>query len=260
MLRLLRRDAPPVKEAGFIDVSHCGETYRVSVRRTAAARRFTLRVRMATRDVVLTLPARASLKEAKSFAERNAPWIGAKLRRLPEQIRFVPGSLVPFRGAPHRIARRPSARGTGPVVVAPPADLDGAPLLLVGGDPAFAPRRVRDFLMREARRDIEAAVARHAAQLGVKPRRITLRDTTSRWGSCSAAGALNFSWRLILAPRSVLDYLAAHEVAHLVHMNHSDAFWAVVGRLFPDWAAAESWLKIHGAGLLRFGADKGEAA
>jgi predicted metal-dependent hydrolase len=110
--------------------------------------------------------------------------------------------------------------------------------------------------MREARRDIEAAVARHAGKLGVSPRRITLRDTTSRWGSCSSTGALNFSWRLIMAPSYVLDYLAAHEVAHLVHMNHSPAFWKILGKLSAHVERAEAWLKINGAGLLRFGPYK----
>ena len=119
---------------------------------------------------------------------------------------------------------------------------------------------MQDFLIREARRDLEAAVGRHAARLGVKVRRITLRDTSSRWGSCSASGALNFSWRLVLAPPFVLDYLAAHEVAHLIHMNHSDAFWAVVTRLSTDVDPAEAWLKTHGSGLLRFGAVSGGGA
>ena len=117
------------------------------------------------------------------------------------------------------------------------------------------PRRVRDFLVKEAGRDIEAAVASHAKKLGAAPRKITLRDTTSRWGSCSSSGTLSFSWRLIMAPRFVLDYLAAHEAAHLLHMNHSAAFWAAVGRLTADTERAEAWLKAHGSGLLRFGAD-----
>src|SRR5271166_897765 len=254
MLRLFSRNSPAAKEAGFFDVSHSGETYRVHVRRTAAARRFTLRVRSATRDVVLTLPARASLVQAKSFAQRHAPWIGVKLRRLPGNIPFELGGIVPLRGIAHRITPRRGARGAGAVAAERRAGIGDESLLWVSGDAAFAPRRVRDFLIREARRDLEGAVARHAAALGVKPRKITLRDTISRWGSCSASGALNFSWRLILAPHFVLDYLAAHEVAHLVHMNHSDAFWAVVGRLSPDVDAAESWLKANGAGLLRFGA------
>jgi predicted metal-dependent hydrolase len=254
MLRLLQRDASRAPEITFIDVSHAAETYRVHLRRTAAARRFTLRVRTAGGDVVLTMPARSSLNEAKSFAARHAAWIGTKLRRLPENTRFEAGQSVPLRGVPHRIAHRPGLRGIVAIEAPNRKEIAAEPLLWVSGDPAFAPRRLRDFLIKEAKRDLENAVALHASRLGVKVRRITIRDTISRWGSCSASGALNFSWRLIMAPHFVLDYLAAHEVAHLAHMNHSDAFWRVVGRLSPDVEAAEAWLKANGSGLLRFGA------
>jgi predicted metal-dependent hydrolase len=114
-------------------------------------------------------------------------------------------------------------------------------------------RRVRDFLEREAKRDLQAAVARHTAALGIPARRITVRDTRSRWGSCSAKGYLNFSWRLILAPPFVLDYLAAHEVAHLKEMNHSPRFWREVHALCPRTEEAERWLKRHGTDLHRYG-------
>lgn len=203
------------------------------------------------------MPTRGSLAEAKSFAERHAAWIGARLRRLPAKMRFMPGELVPVRGVLHRIANQPGARGTVWIEAAP-QDAGGhaGPLLWVNAEAPFVPRRVQDFLIREARRDIEGAVARHTSALSVRPRKITLRDTTSRWGSCSSSGALSFSWRLIMAPRFVLDYLAAHEVAHLMHMNHSAAFWAVVAELSSDIDTAEAWLKTHGAGLLRFGPGK----
>ena len=114
------------------------------------------------------------------------------------------------------------------------------PLICVSGERPHVARRVTDFLKREARKDLEAAVARHSKQLGVKPRRMVLRDTVSRWGSCSSTGGLNFSWRLILAPPFVLDYLAAHEVAHMVHMNHSPLFWKLARRLHPGTDRAES--------------------
>ena len=104
------------------------------------------------------------------------------------------------------------------------------------------------------------AVARHAAALGLAPKRMTLRDTTSRWGSCSSTGALNFSWRLVMAPPHVLDYLAAHEVAHLRHMNHSAAYWTTVAGLYPEVGAAEAWLKAHGARLLRYGSGDASVA
>ncbi|MGH6840989.1 MAG: M48 family metallopeptidase [Methylocella sp.] len=254
MPRLKRTNAPRASGIVYLDISHAGETFRIILRRMAAARRFTLRVRAATKDVVLTMPARGSLGEAKAFASRHAAWIGVKLRRLPETIPFEPGALVPLRGTLHRITHCPAKRGRVWIEEGAPS-CGSMPLLCVSAEAPFAPRRVRDFLVKEARRDIAAAVASHTKMLGVGPRKITLRDTTSRWGSCSASGALSFSWRLIMAPRFVLDYLAAHEAAHLLHLNHSAAFWATVSRLTADTARAEAWLKAHGSGLLRFGAD-----
>jgi predicted metal-dependent hydrolase len=243
MLSLFDRRPP-----SEIEVAHDGETYRIALRRLPTSRRYTLRVRTASRDVLLTMPERASLKGAREFAQRHAAWIGARLARLPQPVAFAPGEVTLLRGVDHLIVHRPEARG---VVWTEPE----GPVLCVAGDALHAPRRVADFLKREARRDLTAAVARHAAAQGLKPRRISLRDTTSRWGSCSSTGALNFSWRLILAPSYVLDYLAAHEVAHLTHMNHSPLFWALARRLSPDVERAEAWLKAHGQSLHRFGAS-----
>ncbi len=247
MLRLLERrvPTPPIAE---IEVAHEGAVYRVALKRLASSRRFTLRVRAASRDVLLTMPARGSLKAAREFAERHAGWIGVRLARLPKPIAFVHGAVTPLRGRDHRIEHRPGARGVVWVEIS--AD---SPLICVTGEAPHVARRVSEFLRREARRDLEAAVARHATLLEVKPRRIVLRDQASRWGSCSSTGALNFSWRLIFAPPFVLDYLAAHEVSHIVHMNHSPMFWKLTRRLFPDTDRAEAWLKTHGAGLHRFG-------
>ncbi len=252
-----RKNAPRTSDIAYLDISHAGETYRVALKRINSARRFTLRVRAATRDVVLTMPPRGSIAGARSFIERHAAWIGVRLQRLPAPMPFGGGEIVPIRGINHRIAERPRQRGTVWIEPASKALADSTlPLLCVSGDPAHVARRVQDFLIREAKRDLEAAVFRHAAKIGVTPRRISLRDTTSRWGSCSSTGTLNFSWRLIMAPRYVLDYLAAHEVAHLIYLNHSSSFWKVVARLSADVDRAEAWLKAHGAGLLRFGPYK----
>jgi predicted metal-dependent hydrolase len=235
-------DRSPTSE---LEIAHAGELYRVALRRNAATRRYTLRVRAASRDVLLTMPARGTLKAAREFAERHAAWIGVRLARLPKPVAFLAGEVAPLRGIDHRIAHRPETRGV--------VWLEGQ-TICVAGEAAHVPRRVADWLKREARRDLEAAVARHAAAAGVKPTRLSLRDTTSRWGSCSAKGALNFSWRLILAPAYVLDYLAAHEVAHIRHLNHSPLFWALTRRIYPDTDRAEAWLKAHGSSLHRFGA------
>jgi hypothetical protein len=235
-------DRTPASE---LEIAHAGEIYRIALRRVATTRRYTLRVRAASRDVLLTMPARGTLKAAREFAERHAAWIGVRLARLPKPVALQPGEVVPLRGVEHRIVHRPDVRG----VVWVEGDA-----ICVAGEAAHVARRVGDWLKREARRDLEAAVARHAHAAGVKPRRLSLRDTTSRWGSCSSTGALNFSWRLILAPPYVLDYLAAHEVAHMSHMNHSPLFWALTRRLYPETDRAEAWLKAHGSGLHRFGA------
>ena len=236
-------------KTAFIDVAHAGQVYRVALKRVNRARRFTLRVRSATRDAVLTMPAGSSLRSAKSFAERHAEWIGTRLDRLPGKVPLCAGSVVPLRGVEVPIVHRPALRALAWVE----AEAGGA-VLCVSGNPEQQQRRVLDFLRREARRDLEAAVTRHAAAVGRKVQALTLRDTRSRWGSCSGRGTLSFSWRLIMAPSHVLDYLAAHECAHLVHMDHSAAFWSVVERLMPDMARAEAWLKAHGPSLHRYGA------
>ncbi|HWG03594.1 MAG TPA: SprT family zinc-dependent metalloprotease [Beijerinckiaceae bacterium] len=255
MLRLFRRDNVPPAEVPHFEISHGGEIYHVAVRRVRGARRFTLRVRAATRDILLTMPMRGSQTAARDFALRHAAWISVRLERLPCPVPFAPDSIVPLRGIDHRIVHRRDSRGT--VWVEPASLSDDSDsiqsLLCVAGRAEHVERRVADFLKREARRDLEAAVKRHAAIVGVPPRRVTIRDTTSRWGSCSAAGSLNFSWRLIIAPAFVLDYLAAHEVAHLVHMNHSAKFWTLTQRLAPQTERAEAWLKLHGSSLHRFG-------
>ncbi|MGD0564590.1 MAG: SprT family zinc-dependent metalloprotease [Roseiarcus sp.] len=250
MLRLFERRTPAAPVA-HIEVAHAGAVFRVALKRLSTSQRFTLRVRAATRDVLLTMPARSSLKSAREFAERHAAWIGARLARLPQPVAFAPSAVTPLRGLNHTIVHRPGERG----VVWTETGALGS-LICVSGEKPHIARRVADFLKREARRDIEAAVARHAKRLGVAPRRIALRDTASRWGSCSSTGGLNFSWRLILAPPEILDYLAAHEVAHIVHMNHSPMFWKLTRRLFPETERAEAWLKIHGADLHRFGASE----
>ena len=223
--------------------------YLVQLRRHRQARRYTLRIQATTREVILTIPPRGTLKEAGEFAQKHGGWIAARLGRLPEAAPFADGVVVPLRGVPHRIAHRRGTRGT---VWAEVAD-DGERLLCVAGNAPHLDRRVGDFLRREARRELEAASLKFAAALGVAVKRITVRDQSSRWGSCSTTGMLSFSWRLILAPSHVLDYLAAHEVAHLVEMNHSARFWRLVQRLCPDHDRAKTWLDAHGADLHRYG-------
>jgi hypothetical protein len=243
-----RKQAAPARERLLVGKS--GEHYAIEVRRHPAARRYTLRVREARRDVVLTMPPRSSLRQARHFAEKNVDWIAARLKRLPQPTPFLPDETIPLRGVPHRIVHRPGARGTAWTE----ADANGALFLCVAGGAAHIGRRARDFFRREARRDLVAASRRYAAMLDVSVRAVSLRDTASRWGSCSQSGSLSFSWRLVLAPPFVLEYLAAHEVAHRVELNHSKRFWRTVERIFPEWRRAEAWLRAHGASLYRYGA------
>ncbi len=239
---------PPTLDLGVDD-----QSLRVSLRKVSGAKRFTLRVRSATRDVVLTMPPRASIASAKEFAERHVAWIGARMRRLPKPVRFENGAVIPLRGQPHLIVHRPAARGGvwTEALTQPHAAATSA--LCVAGGVEHVSRRVRDFLRREALRDLRASVAAHAGKLNVSIARVGVRDTTSRWGSCSSAGVLSFSWRLVFAPPHVLDYLAAHEVAHRVHLDHSSAFWALARALAPETDRAEAWLKAHGVGLHGYG-------
>jgi predicted metal-dependent hydrolase len=251
MLRLLR-DEPAQDRSSLLTLEHAGETIVVALRRATTARRFTLRVRFAARDAVLTMPKRASLRDARAFAERHAAWIAARLNRLPATIPFAHGSVVPLRGVDHALIHAPERRGT--VWTEARDDLETGVALCVSGQTEHMHRRVQDYLKREARRDLESAVACHTATLGLASRGVGLRDPVSRWGSCSSSGSLNFSWRLIMTPPFVLDYLAAHEVAHLVHLDHSPKFWAVAHRLCPHTDRAEAWLSAHGAHLHKYGA------
>jgi predicted metal-dependent hydrolase len=221
----------------------------VRVRRHRQARRYTLRIQAATREVVLTIPPRGTLKEAREFAQKHGGWIAARLGRLPEAAPFAHGVVVPLRGVPHRIAHRPGTRGT----VWSETNANGERLLCVAGNTPYIDRRIGDFLRREAKRDLEVVSRRFADDLGVGVRRVAVRDQSSRWGSCSTTGVLSYSWRLILAPSAVLNYLAAHEVAHLVEMNHSPRFWRLVRRLCPDHERAKAWLDVHGTDLHRYG-------
>ena len=250
MLRLRRFFRPPAAaEPDRLDVDLGDRIVAVALRRRDGARRMTLRVSAATGAVTLTLPPRAPLAGARTFLDAHGGWIAQRLSRLPERIPFRPGTILPLRGVPHRIVHETQGRGTTRVV----PDEAGEPAIAVRGEESAIPGRVRRFLVAEAEADLREAVTRHCAGLGVSSRRLTLRDTRSRWGSCSANGSLSFSWRLILAPPHVLDYLAAHEVAHLKEMNHSHRFWRIVHGLCPRTEEAEAWLDRHGTGLHRYG-------
>jgi predicted metal-dependent hydrolase len=217
---------------------------RVEWRRSARARRVSLRIDPTGGAVVVTLPIRATRKAGMALLMGHADWVSDRLAALPEAITFAEGAVIPIAGVPHRIRHAPGARGAAFL-------LDQE--LHVTGAPEFLSRRVRDFLRQEARRRLGALVAAKAGLIGITPKRVTIKDTTSRWGSCAPDKSLALSWRLVMTPPFVQDYVVAHEVAHLRHMNHSPRFWAQVDALTPHTKAAIPWLRAEGARLLRIG-------
>ena len=174
----------------------------------------------------------------------HADWVASRLAALPDAVPFTDGTSVNIGDVPHRIRHVPESRGGAWLQ-------DGE--LLVAGSAEFLRRRVMDFLRAEALRRLSALVLVKTATLGVTARRIAVKDTRSRWGSCAADGSLAFSWRLVMTPESVQDYVAAHEVAHLKYINHGARFWNLVDRLTPHASTAIPWLRAEGFRLLRVG-------
>ncbi len=216
----------------------------VALRRSERTRRLILKLDPLA-GPVLTMPPKASIADAKLFLERHHDWITTRLALAPERVPFTTDAQIPLLGVPHPIRHAPLAR-RGVWLE------DGA--LFVSGRPEHVPRRVGDFLKAETEKRVRPLAFDLSAKIGKTPTRITVRSLKSRWGSCSSAHDLSFSWRLILAPAPVLDYVVAHEVAHMAEMNHSPAFWLVVGELYPNFKEPRRWLKTHGADLFRYGA------
>lgn len=221
-----------------------GGPARVEWRRSSRARRVSLRIDPRGGSVVVTLPHRAARNAGMALLIDNADWVSERLAALPGAIVFADGVELPLYGTNHRIRHMQGGRGG--------AWVRGREIQ-VSGDIAFLPRRVADFLRAEARRSICALVAEKALLARARPGRITLKDTSSRWGSCAASRNLAFSWRLVMAPHFVQDYVTAHEVAHLRHMNHGPKFWALVREITPYTDEAMVWLRTEGMRLLRIG-------
>jgi predicted metal-dependent hydrolase len=245
---LRQKSAPPARTQLDID----GRVVDVTVRVSKRARAF--RLSLPATGPLLTLPEKARWSDAEAFLNRHKHWLAARLPRTPTVQSLAHGSIVPLRGVPHRIVATGSVRGR----VAMDETADG-PALLVPGAPEHQPRRLYDWLKIVALEDLTERSLFHAARLEVSVKQIRLRSQSSRWGSCSSTGAINYNWRLILAPPFVLDYVAAHEVAHLVEMNHSPAFWATVERTLPDMERGRAWLKSHGRQLMAWQPPQGEA-
>lgn len=221
-----------------------GRDVPVLLRRNRQARRIILRIDPKTDGVALTLPWYASEAEALGFLESQHGWLRKRLDKLPERTPFEPGRTIPILGEDHVIEHRPDAR-RGVWLE------DGR--VCVSGDIDYLPRRLLDWLKKEAKARLSALAQEKAAELGVSVGRISVRDTTSRWGSCAHDGSLNFSWRMILAPAFVFEFIVAHEVAHIVERNHGPRFHALVQKLTPHEAQAEAWLNAYGQQLHRIG-------
>lgn len=216
----------------------------LTVCRNARAKRMRLRVDFDTAGIILTLPQRATEEQGFTFLLRQRAWILDRLGSLPPRVPFCPDALVPILGAEHPIRHRPADRLAVRIE-------HGA--IIVPGCLEAVPRRVDRWLRGEAKRVLTERAHAMAARLGRPIGRITVRDTRTRWGSCSQAGNLSFCWRLIMTPPHVLDYVAAHEVAHMEVRNHGPVFWRTVAGLSDDVEGARAWLLRHGPGLARYG-------
>ncbi len=226
------------RPATVLDIA--GRSVPVRLRRNGRARRIVLRIEKDGDGVVVTLPKRVPEAEGIAWAHKQRDWIAERLAQIPVRTAFADGAVIPFAGTDHVIRHVPGARrGVWPE--------DGE--IYVSGRPEHLARRVTDWLRREARARLTAQTARASERLGMKHGRITVRDTRSRWGSCASSGNLNFSWRLIMAPAFVLDYVVAHEVAHLKEPHHGPAFWRTVAELDPDAERGRTWLSKHGEAL-----------
>lgn len=248
----------------------------IRIRRLKASRRITLRYHANTNSIALNIPRYVSIGQGLSFVGEKRAWIASRIGEQPIHTPFSDGNTIFVLGREYVLKH---AGGRGVVSLFPPPLLGegrvggdftqshtsidsshpkllpqgGKGLVTVPGEREFMPRRVRDFLKQLAREEIEKLVAIKIPLLGKNPRKISLRDTHSRWGSCSQDGNLSFSWRIIMAPRDVLEYLVCHEMAHLLHMNHSKLFWNTVSHLCPNYKIPQVWLKTHGAKLHSYG-------
>jgi predicted metal-dependent hydrolase len=226
-----------------------GKLVMVAVRANLRARNYRLSIPHVG-GPVLTVPRYGNWREAQDFLNRQLDWLADRLRRAAKPVTFRAGVRIPVRGVQHRIVATGSIRGRVEAY-----EEDGHAFLAVPGEPQHRARRLTDWLKEEAQRDLRRRVAVHARRLGVEVKSISLRSQTTRWGSCSTTGRLNFNWRLVMAPPYVLDYVAAHEVAHLIEMNHSEDFWDTVRQTLPSMDRGNDWLRDHGRELMVYGVE-----
>lgn len=215
----------------------------VKIRRHAFAKHITLRLSPCGREIRLTIPRHSHEKKAMAFLREQRHWLADQLARRHPHIPFEPGVTLPLFGRSTRLRHNPRKQGV--------EFRDG--ILTVGGTIEHFPRRVRDWIRQEARRRFSATAFELAERIGKRPAAVVLRDTSSRWGSCSRERRINLCWRLAFAPQAVARYIIAHEVAHLAHFDHSPAFWTKVSQLHRGYKSASAWLSAHGQSLHRYG-------
>lgn len=221
-----------------------GQDVPLAVSRHHNAKRMTLRYDAQRRQVKLTLPPRAPLRLAAAFLQEKHAWLTAQVKRHPQAVGFADGTVIPVLGSNVTLHHSEALRGRAERV---------DDILHIRCPAASLPKRTEDWLRNTLREEILAEATAMAATLGVKFQRLSLRDTSSRWGSCSAEGNLSFCWKLVFAPRHIVSYLVAHEVAHLREMNHSPAFWAEVAKIHPEYKRSRKWLADHTSELHRYG-------
>lgn len=215
------------------------------IRRHQRAKRICLRYNPTDHAISLTLPRHTRVSDGLHFLMQKSEWLITTLQDMPSKKQIKPGAVIPLLGK--RVRMKHDAQLTRKWIVKDD-------VLYVSGDRDEFPERVTEALKKIASATLTNLANRDALRIGRRINRVSVRDTRSRWGSCSSTARLSFSWRLIFAPREVMEYVVAHEVAHLRHMNHSDAFWNVVEILCPEYEAAKDWLKLHGKDLYRFNA------
>ncbi|MFT6557896.1 M48 family metallopeptidase [Sneathiella sp.] len=228
----------------FPSLSALGQDVPLVLRRSARAKRLKIRVE-ANRSVTVVLPRGISDATALSFVEKEHRWVLAQLAKIDAPVPFSDAEMVPVLGREYILRHCPDRRGV--------VSIEGREIL-VCGQRAHMARRFEDWAKRHIRSLILEKVTEYAEKAGVSFGRITVKDQKSRWGSCSSAGNLNFSWRLIFMPEFVVDYIVCHEVCHLVHLNHSRDFWRLNRRLCPDTEKAKAWLKENGSKVHKYGA------
>lgn len=215
------------------------------IRRHQRAKRICLRYNPTSHAISLTLPRHTRVSDGLMFLTQKSEWLIETLRDMPTQKQIKPGVVIPLLGK--RVRIKHDATLTRQWIIKDD-------VLYVSGAREEFRVRVTEALRAIASATLTNLALRDAAQIGRKINRVSVRDTRSRWGSCSSTARLSFSYRLIFAPREVMEYVVAHEVAHLRHMNHSPAFWNCVASICPDYDAAKDWLRLHGKDLYRFNA------